>query len=84
MGKFYNHLVSFHKKFCWVFNNNFFESLDYLEKEMSLSWAELCPPLPTKSYPEVQPLVPQNVTVFGDRAFKEVIKLNEIILGSLI
>lgn len=31
---------------------------------------------PPNSYMEDIPLVPQNLTVFGDRDFKEVVKLN--------
>ena len=40
-----------------------------------LSWAVLCPP--PKIHVKVEALtpVPQNVTVFGDRAFKKAIKL---------
>ena len=39
----------------------------------TLLWAELCP---LKIYRlKSRPTVPQNVTVFGDRVFKEVIKL---------
>ena len=39
-----------------------------------LFWAELCPPRIHRL--RSSPPVPQNVTVFGDRAFKEVIKVN--------
>lgn len=41
----------------------------------TLSRAELCLPSPSMSYVEVLPLESHNVTVFGDKAFKEVIKL---------
>lgn len=40
-------------------------------------WAELCPPKPTAA------LTPQ-VTAFGDEAFKEVLRLNEVMGGAMI
>lgn len=46
-------------------------------------WSKLCPP-PKNSYVEALTPVPQNVTVFGNRAYKEVIKLNEVIRVDLI
>ena len=39
----------------------------------SLLWVELCPP--KKDTSESQPLVPQNVNLFGHGIFKEGIKL---------
>ena len=41
--------------------------------QFTMLWVKLC--FPKIHMLKSQPLVPQNVTVFGDRAFKEVIKV---------
>lgn len=43
-------------------------------KRWSMLWAELMSSAPN-AYVEALPLLPQNMTEFGDRVFKEIIKI---------
>lgn len=45
-------------------------------KNHSLLWAELCP---LRTHTKALTPQPQNVTVFGHKAFTEVTRLNEVI-----